>query len=218
MKKGKLIVIDGSDSSGKATQTKLLVNRLKKEGKKIATIAFPQYNSFYGKMVKRYLAGDFGKANKVSPYLASILYAGDRLLFKDRLEKWLKEGRIVIVDRYVSANKIHQTAKIKLKKEKEKFLTWLDKLEYNIHVIPRPNLVLYLNVPLKVLLAWKRKRGRKPDIHESDIQYLKKVEAQAKSLAKKYKNWKMIKCAQDTKIFFKKEIAEEAWKEVKKII
>ncbi len=217
MKKGKLIVIDGSDSSGKATQTKLLVNRLKKEGKKITTIAFPQYNSFYGKMISRYLRGEFGSPHKINPYLVSLLYAHDRLLVKDKLIKWLKQGKIIIADRYVSANKIHQTTKVTSRKEREKYLAWLDKLEYDLDKLPRPNLVLYLYVPLKVIVSWKKKRKRQAD-HKFDINYFKKVEAQAKSLAKKYKNWKMIKCAQDTKIFSKKEIAEEAWKEVEKII
>jgi len=217
MKKGKLIVIDGSDSSGKATQAKLLVNRLKKEGKKITTVTFPQYNSFYGKMISRYLRGEFGSPHKINPYLVSLLYAYDRLLVKDKLIKWLKQGKIIIADRYVSANKIHQTTKIASKKEKEKYLAWLDKLEYDLCRLPHPDLVLYLYVPLKVLLKWKRKRIRQAS-HKFNNKYFKRVEAQAKSLARKYKNWKMIKCAQDTKIFSKKEIAEEVWKEINKII
>lgn len=217
MKKGKLIVIDGSDSSGKATQRKLLVQRLKKEGFKVRDIIFPQYSSFYGKMISRYLRGEFGRPDKINPYLISVLYAQDRLLVKNKLINWLRQGKIVIADRYVSANKIHQTAKITSKKEKEKFLKWLDKLEYNLCDLPRPDLVLYLHVPLSVVLKWKKKRKRQAD-HKFNINYFKKVETQAKALAKRYKNWKMIKCAKDTKIFSKEEIAEKVWGEVKRII
>lgn len=223
MKKGKFIVIDGSESSGKATQAKLLTLRLRRAGYKVATIDFPRYyHTIYGELISRYLRGEFGK--KVNPYLAAVLYAGDRLLNKDKITKWLLQGKIVIADRYVSANQIHQTAKIKGRKEKEKFLAWIEKLEYQIHKIPKPNLVIYLYVPVKDLLQLKKKKEErkylagKKDIHESNTKYLRSVEKQALALAKKYKDWKMINCTKSGKLLSIEEISERIWKTAKKII
>ena len=123
MKKGFFIVIDGTDGSGKATQTKLLAEKLKKSGRKVKTIDFPQYeNNFFGKMVGRYLSGEFGKSSEVSPYLASILYAGDRFEEKETIEKWLNEGFVVIADRYASSNQIHQGGKISNSAKRKEFL------------------------------------------------------------------------------------------------
>ena len=217
MFRGKLIVIDGSDSSGKATQRKLLVDKLKKEGFKVQEIIFPQYTSFYGKMISRYLRGEFGEPSKVNPYLISLFYAQDRALARNKLIKWLRQGKIVVADRYISANQIHQTAKLASKKEKERFLKWLDRLEYGLCYLPHPDLVLYLSVPLRVLLQWKKKRKRQLN-HKFNVKYFKKVEIQAKSLAKRYKNWRMIECVENKKVLSRKEIAEKIWKKVKEII
>jgi dTMP kinase len=217
MKKGKLIVIEGSDSSGKATQTKILVNRLKEEGKKVISITFPQYSSFYGRMISKYLRGKYGNPHQINSYLVSLLYAQDRLLVKDKLINWLKQGKVVIADRYLTSNQIYQTAKISKNEEKEKFLGWLDKLEYSQNKLSRPDLVLYLHVPLSVVIKWKEKRVRQAD-HKFDVTYFKKVERQAKALTKKFKSWRMINCVEGKRVLFKKEVAEKIWGEVKKII
>lgn len=224
--KGKLIVIDGLDGSGKATQTKLLLARLKKEGYKVAVTDFPQYyNSFFGKMVGRYLSGEFGKINQVSPYLASILYALDRWQAKEKMQKWLKEGRIIVSNRYVSANQIHQTAKIKGERDKEKFLKWLDEMEYRVFGIPKPDLILYLNIPFQIgqrLVIKKGTRGYiggiKRDIHERDKKHLSEAQKQCFALAKKFTHWREIKCIKNSKILSKNNITEEVWRVVKKII
>jgi len=222
--KGKLIVIEGLDSSGKATQTKLLVKRLKKEGMSCTFVSFPRYySSFYGQMVARYLRGEFGKINTIHPYLASLLYTWDRYFFKEKLKKWLQQGKIVIADRYTTANMLYQGAKLKSKKEKDYFLKWLSNLEYKIHGLPLPDKVIYLYVLLKIVLQWKKKKGKrrylknKKDIHEINITYLRKVEAQALVLAKKYR-WSKIDCIKKGHVLSKKEVAEEVWKIVKKII
>src|SRR6266567_7862251 len=137
MAKGKFIVVDGTDGSGKKTQTALLAKRLKKEGYKVKLIDFPQYESnFFGKMVGRYLSGEFGSAEQVSPYLASILYAADRHETKGKIEKWLKEGNIVISDRYASSNQIHQGGKISDVKKRKEFLEWLEEMEFVVFKIP----------------------------------------------------------------------------------
>lgn len=225
-KKGKLIVIDGLDGSGKATQTKLLLNRLKKEGYKTAVTDFPQYyTSFFGKMVGRYLAGEFGTVKQVSPYLASILFAADRWQARDKMGKWLTEGRIVISNRYVSANQIHQTAKIKGEKQKEKFLKWLENMEFKIFGIPRPNLLVFLNVPYQIgrrLVIKKGTRGYmggvKRDIHEASISHLTAAQQQIFKLIKKYNSWKQVDCYKKGKLLSRQEIAELVWKVVKRIV
>ncbi len=225
-KKGKLIVIDGLDGSGKATQTKLLINRLKKAGYKTAVTDFPQYySSFFGRMVGRYLSGEFGTAKQVSPYMASVLYAADRWQAKQKMQKWLNEGRIVISNRYVSANQIHQTGKIKGQKEKDKFLKWLDEMEFKVFGIPRPNLVLFLYVPYQVGQSLVMKKGLrgyiggvKRDIHESSKKHLNDAQKQTFSLLKKYNNWTRIDCIKGGKLLLRNDISDLVWNIVKKKI
>ena len=209
MKKGIFIVIDGMDGSGKATQTKLLSERLEKSSHKTKTIDFPQYeNNFFGKMVGRYLSGEFGNSSEVSPYLASILYAGDRFEEKEQIEKWLSEGFIVIADRYASSNQIHQGGKISNPKKRKEFLAWLEDLEYEVFKIPRPRAIIYLDMPidisqklLKTNSAQKKKtylKGKK-DIHENDLKHLSDAKNSAIELVKKNNNWIKISCAKNGK-------------------
>ncbi|MEK7211848.1 MAG: thymidylate kinase, partial [Patescibacteria group bacterium] len=121
--KGKLLVIDGTDGSGKHTQTVLLLKKLRAAGYKTATMDFPQYyKNFFGALVGKYLAGDFGDPTKISPYLSSVIFAADRFESAGKIRRWLAEGRIVILDRYVSANQIHQGAKIHDAKKRREFL------------------------------------------------------------------------------------------------
>lgn len=216
MKKGIFIVIDGTDGSGKATQTKLLADRLKKSGYKVKTIDFPQYeNNFFGKIVGRYLSGEFGTSSEVSPYLASILYAGDRFEEKEKIEKWLRGGYIVIADRYASSNQIHQGGKVSNQKKREEFLTWLEELEYGIFKIPRPQAIIYLDMPLEIsqkllkkISAQKKKnylKGKK-DIHENDLKHLSDAKNNAIELVKKSNNWVKINCARNGKPLLVEEI------------
>jgi len=209
MKKGFFIVIDGTDGSGKATQTKLLAEKLKKSGRKVKTIDFPQYeNNFFGKMVGRYLSGEFGKSSEVSPYLASILYAGDRFEEKETIEKWLNEGLVVIADRYASSNQIHQGGKISDSAKRKEFLAWLEELEYKVFKIPRPDTIIYLDMPIAVsqkLLKNKDSQKKKiylkgkKDIHESDLKHLSDAKNSAIELVKKNNNWARIPCAKNNK-------------------
>src|SRR3989344_3846430 len=123
-KKGKLIVIDGTDGSGKATQTELLVKVLKNEGRKVKVVDFPDYYSnFFGKFIGHCLSERYYDFVKVHPKIASVLYAADRFESKNTIEKWLKEGNIVIANRYASANQIHQGGKITNTKKRENFST-----------------------------------------------------------------------------------------------
>ncbi|MCK6462392.1 MAG: thymidylate kinase [Candidatus Pacebacteria bacterium] len=225
MKRGKFFVIDGTDGSGKATQTKLLAENMRKAGFKIKTVDFPQYeNNFFGQLVGRYLSGEFGGSSEVSPYLASVLYAGDRFETKEKIEKWLSEGFIVIADRYASSNQIHQGGKISDPNKRREFLAWLEELEYGIFKIPRPAAIIYLDMPLEIsqkLLkektAQKKKvylKGKK-DIHENDIKHLSNAKKNAVGLIKKSNNWIKINCSKNGKPLAVEEINKNI---VKKMI
>src|SRR3990167_11362493 len=206
---GKLIVITGPDGCGKATQTKFLVEKLKQRNYTMETIDFPQYeNNFFGKMVGRYLSGEFGKSSEVSPYLASILYAGDRFEEKETIEKWLNEGLVVIADRYASSNQIHQGGKISDSAKRKEFLAWLEELEYKVFKIPRPDIIIYLDMPIAVsqkLLKNKNSQKKKTylkgekDIHENDLKHLSDAKNSAIELVKKNNNWARIPCAKNNK-------------------
>ncbi len=224
--KGKLIVIDGLDGSGKATQTKLLVSRLKKEGYRTAVTDFPQYySSFFGKMAGRYLKGEFGTAQQVSPYLASMLFALDRWEAKDKLQRWLAEGRVVISNRYVTANQIHQAGKIRGKREKQKFMKWLEDLEYHVLGIPKPNKVIFLHVPYRVgqrLVEKKGTRkyvgGAKKDIHESSRRHLTDAQQQVFDLVKHSAKWTRVDCMEGATLLSRQDIHERVWQVVKRLV
>jgi dTMP kinase len=159
-KKGKLIVIDGIDGSGKATQVRLLSERFKKLKIKHKTIDFPRYSSnFFGKLIGEYLSGIYGDFTQVDPRIASVLYAADRAESSAQIKKWLDEGYTVIADRFVSANQIHQGGKIKDPKERKEFLNWLEVMEHKIFKTPVPNLVIYLDVPFEVSQAWLKQKS-----------------------------------------------------------
>jgi dTMP kinase len=228
MKKGKFIVIDGTDGSGKATQTKLLVKRLKANGCKIKTIDFPQYKkNVFGKMVGRYLSGEFGGASDVNPYLASTLYAADRFETKGKIIKWLKSGNIVIADRYASSNQIHQGGKIKDDDERKIFLDWLEVMEYDVFKIPKPDSIIYLDVPIKFsvkLLKDKKAQTRKKylkgkeDIHENDLKHLRDAKESAIKLIKKFNSWTRINCVKNNKLMNIEEVSEIIWNKIEKLI
>lgn len=207
---GKFIVIDGPDGSGKKTQTELLIKRLKKIKKKAALIDFPQYEDFFGKMVRRYLNGEFGGLNDVSSYLASILFAANRWRAKEKIEKYLKSGYFVISNRYVESNMAHQGAKINKKTEREKYLKWLNELEYEIFKIPHADAIFYLDVPVDVSQKLMDARDKK-DIHEADVKYLKKVQKSYRELCRGNKHWLDILCVKDKKLMSKNDISDLIW-------
>ncbi len=227
-RRGKFIVIDGTDGSGKATQTKLLVERLKKKGHKAKTIDFPQYeNNFFGKIVGRYLAGEFGTSSQVSPYLASVIYAADRFETKSKIEKWMQEGNIVIADRYASSNQIHQGGKIKDPKKRKEFLNWLEEMEYGVFKIPKPDAIIYLDVPIEFSLellknksAKERKKylkGKK-DIHEGDRKHLEAARSSAIKLVKKSNNWTRINCVKNGELLKIFKISQIIWSKIEKAL
>ena len=206
-----LIVIDGIDGSGKTTQTDLLVKKLKENGYQTVTLDFPQYQQFFGQMVGRFLKGDYGSIDQVDPHLASTLYAFDRWQSKQKLEKWLKSNKIIILNRYTTANLIHQAIKASPQK-REQFIKWVEKMEYDILGLPKPDLVIYLSLPAKLSYALITKRGNQKDIHEADINHLKTASAQGQKLAKTRRNWHLLNCNQGNIILSKKNIALKIWK------
>ena len=227
MVRGKLIVLEGIDGSGKTTQTKMLVARLKREGYAVETIDFPQYyTTFFGKMVAQYLRGEFGALDQVSPYLAAILYAGDRFERKEQLEQWLAEGKIVIANRYVSANMGHQASKIPRSK-RAVFVQWLDQLEYGVFRVPRADRIFFLHVPTKIahrLIDQKAKEerryahGRKRDIHEQSAGHLLETEKAFLELCHHQPEWKMIECTERGKILFPEEIHGKVWNAIQEFL
>lgn len=222
---GKLIVIEGTDSSGKETQTKKLYERLAKEIEKVRKISFPNYESPACEPVKMYLAGDFGdSALNVNPYPVSTMFAIDRYAsYKMDWESFYNAGGIIVTDRYTTSNMVHQASKIESIDEKSKYLDWLEDLEYNKMGIPKPDLVIFLNMPtemaVKLMEARKNKitGEEKKDIHEKDTSYLKKSYDNACDIAKKY-NWQEIKCVEDKRLKTIEEIGEEIYTLVKEIL
>lgn len=224
MKNYKLVVIEGVDSSGKQTQTERLYERLVSENKMVEKIVFPNYDSDTSFLVKMYLGGEFGnKPEDVNPYTASAFFAVDRVgsirsVWKEKLDG----ADIVIADRYVTSNMIHQASKIADEKERNIFLDWVYDFEYNKLEIPKPDLIIFLDMPVKYAMNLMANRPNKitdeskKDIHESDEGYLQKSYDNAVSVAEKY-SWNRISCVKDGKIRTIDDISEEIYELVKNL-
>jgi dTMP kinase len=221
-KKGVLIVIDGTDGSGKATQTKLLVEKVSKT-RKTQTTDFPRYGTnLLGKLIRECLDGLHGNFIAIDPKIVSVLYAVDRFETLPIIIKWLKDGCVVILDRFVSANQIHQGGKIRDPKAREEFLSWLDKLEFGILGLPRPDIIIYLHVPVEVSVELARKRavakGQAPDEAERDTRHQAESQESALSIIKRSNNWVRIDCAPQGAILSIETIHEEIFKAIKHLV
>lgn len=215
-KKGKLIVVDGGDGSGKTTQAEMLVSHLKSKKIPVKYMDFPQYyHSFHGKTVAKFLRGEFGKIDEVSPYLSSLAYALDRASVKREMDEFLEKGGIIIANRYATSNMVHQSAKFKNPSERKEYLKWIYELEYKVHKIPREDIVIYLHVPWKIGLSLSENKIKrrylkgKEDIAEKDLKHRQETEKMYLLLAEKYKHWKKIDCVENKKLLSKEEIQEK---------
>lgn len=221
---GILIAIDGVDASGKQTQTELLKKRLEADGKKLKCVSFPAYDNESSALVKMYLNGKFGdKPSDVNAYATSTFFAADRYAtYKTDWGKYYENGTLILADRYVSSNLIHQASKIDNPAEKDKFLSWLDDLEYNIYGLPRPNVTIFLDMPLEYGVVLMKDRANKSngnsqkDIHESDISYLKKSYENAVYVSERF-GWKRISCVRDGEVRSIEDINDEIYKVIKEL-
>lgn len=205
MNRGTFIVLDGNDGSGKATQAKLLGERLAEEKIASAMMDFPGYDrNFFGAFLGECLAGKHGDFLHMDPKIASALYALDRLESSATIRKVLAGGGVVIADRFASSNQIHQGGKIADEKERVAFLKWLDRMEHEVLEIPRPDLIIYLRVPVETSLELLlKKRAAKNhllgdgarDTVEEDRTYLERSHETANWLVAHQPNWKVVDCA-----------------------
>ena len=227
--KGKFIVIDGTDGSGKTTQVVLLTDKLKKEGYKIKVVDFPEYyKNFFGKFIGHCLSEQYYNWLNIHPKIASVMYAADRWESSEDIRKSLQDGYIVIANRYVSANQIHQGGKIKSAKKRADFMKWLDEMEYKVFKIPKPDITLYLSLPINIVLklledrnSSKMKREylkKKKDVHENDVNFLTNSRKSALKLVKENKNFIKIECSRRGEILSREEIHGMVYKEIKKIV
>jgi len=217
MKRGKFIVIDGTDGSGKGTQTEKLVERLKSEGYSVFMADFPRYGERSAVLVEDYLNGKFGSAEEVGPYRASIFYAIDRFAASREIAEHLNKGDIVISNRYVSANMGHQAGKIADIEERDVFLDWLKELEYEIFDIPVPDcqILIYADSEVAQKLVDKKGHrnyigGEKRDIHEADINHLKNASEAFLYCADKF-GWEVVDCTPDGEMRGIEDIHEEIY-------
>ena len=223
--KGKLIVVEGVDSSGKATHTQKLYERLLNEGYSVRKVEFPNYNSESSALIKMYLNGEFGSdPDDINPYIASTFYAVDRYAsYKKEWGTFYKNGGIIVSDRYVTSNIIHQAAKIKNLSEKDNYLDWLWDLEFNKFRLPVPDCVVFLDMPYSYCESLMEKRDNKftgkkqKDIHERNTQYLSSVYENAIDLSNRYK-WERINCIKDGQIRTIVDIHEEIYSKIAKIL
>jgi dTMP kinase len=224
MKKGKFIVIEGTDGSGKGTQLARLVEKLTSHGVPFKTTDFPQYGNPSAHFVEKYLQGHYGTAEEVGPYKGSIFYALDRYDRSHDIKSWLEEGHHVISNRYVSSNMGHQAGKIDDLAERDRYLEWLTELEYQILGSPQPDLTLFLFVPPEIgqeLVDKKGAReytqGKKRDIHEADLAHLKKASEAYLYVAKKF-GWSIIDCVEEGILLPIEEIEKRIWHAVSPMV
>lgn len=215
---GKLIVIEGTDGSGKSTQFRLLTDRLESEQVKFQKLVFPQYSEPSSALIRMYLGGEFGKSpSDVNAYAASAFYSVDRYAsYRKVWGKWYEEGGLVVSDRYTTSNAVHQASK-EPEDKREDFLNWLYDFEYDKLGLPRPDLVIYLDVPTdfteKMLRHRETETHTHADIHEQDMQYLATCRQMGRAAAEHY-GWTVIRCVRDGAMRSMEDIHEEIYRHV----
>ena len=219
---GKLIVIEGTDGSGKSTQFRALTERLQKDGKAFKTLVFPRYSEPSSALIRMYLGGEFGSSPAdVNAYAASAFYAVDRYAsYKQDWGQWYEDGGLIVSDRYTTSNAVHQASK-EQGQAQEEFLKWLYEFEYDKLGLPRPDLTIYLDVPTdfteKLLRSREAATNTSADIHEQDTAYLATCRLTGRAAAKYY-GWTVINCVQDGNMRSIEDIHEEIYRYVRQCL
>lgn len=219
---GKLIVIEGTDGSGKSTQFKALTERLNAENTEFKTLVFPRYSEPSSALIRMYLGGEFGtKPSDVSAYAASAFYAVDRYAsYKQDWGQYYEQGGVIVSDRYTTSNAVHQASKETGEKQAE-FLRWLYEFEYDKLGLPCPDLIIYLDVPTAFTEKLMRHReaatNTHADIHEQDMSYLATCRETGRAAAKFY-GWTVIECVRDGQMRSIEDIHEEIYRHVRKCL
>ena len=219
---GKLIVFEGTDGSGKSTQFSLLTKRLQAEQVEFRTMVFPQYSEPSSALIRMYLGGEFGtKPSDVNAYAASTFYAVDRYASYQKVWKtYYRQGGLILSDRYTTSNAVHQASK-EPPERREEFFRWLQDFEYNRLELPRPDIVIYLDVPTELTGEMLRKRENRmhthADIHEQNMDYLRQCRAVGMDAATHY-GWTVIHCARNGKMRSIEEIHQEIYALVKQCL
>lgn len=215
---GKIIVIEGTDCSGKETQTRLLEKKLKEMGKKCIRFDFPNYNAPTGKIIGGAYLGkpeigpclfEEGAVN-VDPYVTCLYYAADRKYNLPKIQKYLDQDYYIILDRYTTSNLAHQGSKIHEKDERFNMYQWIDKLEFWLLKLPKPDKTIFLHVPYENTLELRKNR-KNIDEHEKSVEHIKLAEEAYVELAELY-NWSTIECIKDDKLRTVEDISEEILK------
>lgn len=218
MSKGRLIVIEGTDFSGKNTQTKLLVKNLKKDGYKVVSFSFPSYDTPTGRIIGEAYLGKTGESYfkegilNVDPKISSLYYAADRAYNKDKISEYLDKGYVVVVNRYVESNMAYQGGKIKDIKLRNMMYEWLDNLEFVLLDLPRPDEVIYLYMPYEKVCYFKKQKGE-----EANEDMLRMAEIAYFELASIY-DYQKVNCFNNDTLRPIEEMGEEILKKVKKVL
>ena len=220
--KGKLIVVEGAcDGIGKSTQYDLLIKHLKEDGYEVVSHHFPSYETVQGKPVEKYLNGDFGSPKDLSPYFVNTLYAMDRAItWKEKLQQEYETGKIIVLDRYTTSSLIYQSSVIEDLDERKKFIDYVRDYEYNKLGIQKPDIVIFLYAPFDLVTemrnARKSNEGLVNDIHERDLEFMKRVYENSMNLSE-YLGWEGIDCTNEGTMDTIENIHQKVYKKVKDI-
>lgn len=216
--KGRLIVLEGIDGTGKTTQCSMLNERLTREGEVVKYHHFPSYGTYHGALVEHYLQGDFGNASDDSPYFVNSLYAIDRaIVWRKTLKGFYENGETILLDRYTTSSMVFQTAqlgKFSSRDEQKRFLDFVYDFEYKKLGIKEPDKVIFLRIPFELSVKLRNARmnndGVANDIHESDLEFLRGVHETGIFVAD-YLSWEIIDCSKNGELLTREEIHEKIY-------
>ena len=219
-----LVALEGFDGTGKGTQAQRLVDRIRSTGLRVELLSFPRYDATrFGRAVGDFLNGRFGTLEQVHPFLAAVLYAGDRFESRGLLDKARAEADVVVFDRFVASNLAHQGSRLPLD-QREEFIPRMQAIEHEVFGLPRADLTILLDLPAdeaQKLVAKKDARiytERQADIHEEDATYLNGVSEVYQSLAKTDANWRIVECLRDGDLQTIESISDDVWQHVSPLL